>query len=64
MCLFALVVMRIASEKTNPVQNNSSKTIPMVDYSWYDCYMIAIADWELLPVFLMSAMAVICASQI
>jgi low temperature requirement protein LtrA len=67
MCLFALGVMHITSEKTNPVRNNSSKTFPMALYGIIAgtiVIMIAILDWELLPVFLMSAMAIACAGQV
>src|SRR5215469_18512209 len=67
MCLFALGVMHITSEKTNPVRNNSSKTSPMALYGIIAgtiVIMIAIPDWELLPVFLMSAMALACAGQV
>ncbi len=67
MCLFALGVMHITSEKTNPVRNNSSKTFPMALYGIIAgtiVIMIAIPDWELLPVFLMSAMAIACAGQV
>jgi low temperature requirement protein LtrA len=67
MCLFALGVMHITSEKTNPVRNNSSKTSPMALYGIIAgtvVIMIAIPDWELLPVFLMSAMAIACAGQV
>jgi low temperature requirement protein LtrA len=67
MCLFALAVMHITSEKTNPVRNNSSKTSPMALYGIIAgtvVMMIAIPDWELLPVFLMSAMAIACAGQV
>jgi len=67
MCLFALAVMHITSEKTNPVRNNSSKTSPMTLYGIIAgtiVIMIAIPDWELLPVFLMSAMAIACAGQV
>jgi low temperature requirement protein LtrA len=66
-CLFALGVMHITSEKTNPVRNNSSKTFPMALYGIIAgtiVIMIAIPDWELLPVFLMSAMAIACAGQV
>jgi low temperature requirement protein LtrA len=67
MCLFALGIMHITSEKTNPVRNNSSKTFPMALYGIIAgtiVIMIAMPDWELLPVFLMSAMAVACAGQV
>jgi low temperature requirement protein LtrA len=67
MCLFALAVMHITSEKTNPVRNNSSKTSPMALYGIIAgtvVMMIAIPDWELLPLFLMSAMAIACAGQV
>jgi len=67
MCLFALGVMHMTSEKTNPVRNNSSKTSPMALYGIIAAMvviMIAIPDWELLPVFLMSAMAIACAGQV
>jgi low temperature requirement protein LtrA len=67
MCLFALGVMHITSEKTNPVRNNSSKTSPMALYGIIAgtvVIMIAIQDWELLPVFLMSAMAIACAGHV
>ena len=67
MCLFALGVMHITSEKTNPVRNNSSKTFPMALYGIIAgtiVIMIAIPDWELLPVFLMAAMAIACAGQV
>jgi low temperature requirement protein LtrA len=67
MCLFALGVMHITSEKTNPVRNNSSKTSPMALYGIIAgtvVIMIAIPDWELLPVFLMSAMAIACAGHV
>jgi len=65
MCLFALGAMHITSEKTNPVRNNSSKTSPMALYGIIAgtiVIMIAIQDWELLPVFLMSAGY--CAGQV
>jgi low temperature requirement protein LtrA len=67
MCLFALGVMHITSEKTNPIRNNSSKTSPMALYGIIAgtvVIMIAIPDWELLPVFLMSAMAIACAGHV
>jgi hypothetical protein len=61
MCLFALGVMHITSEKTNRVRNNSSKTFPM---ALYGIIAGTKPDWELLPVFLMSAMAIACAGQV
>jgi low temperature requirement protein LtrA len=67
MCLFALGVMHITSEKTNPARNNSSNTFPMALYGIIAgtiVIMIAIPDWELLPVFVMSVMAIACAGQV
>jgi hypothetical protein len=68
MCLFALGVMHITSEKTNPVRNNSfTKTFPMALYGIIAgtvVIMIAIPNWELLPIFLMPVMAIACAGQV
>ncbi|MFZ0511931.1 MAG: low temperature requirement protein A [Candidatus Nitrosopolaris sp.] len=68
MCLFALGVMHITSEKTKPVRNISlTKAFPMPLYGIIAgtvVVIIAIPDEGLLPVFLMSAMAIACAGQV
>ncbi len=67
-CLFALGVMHITSERTNQVRNNSlRKEFPMALYGIIAAtvvIIVAIANEGLLPVFLMSAMAVACAGQV
>jgi low temperature requirement protein LtrA len=68
MCLFALGVMHITSERTKQVRNDSlRKEFPMALYGIIAAtivIMIAIPDKGLLPVFLMSAMTTACAGQV
>ena len=68
MCLFALGVMHITSERTNQVRNNSlRKEFPMALYGIIAAVVViivAIPNEGLLPVFLMSAMAIACGGQV
>jgi low temperature requirement protein LtrA len=68
MCLFALGVMHITSERTKQVRNNSlRKEFPMALYGIIAAIVViivAIPNEGLLPVFLMSAMAIACAGQV
>ncbi len=68
MCLFALGVMHITSERTKQVGNNSlRKESPMALYGIIVAtvvILIAIPNEGLLPVFLMSAMAIACGGQV
>jgi phosphatidylserine synthase len=68
MCLFALGVMHITSERTNQVRNNSlRKEFPMALYGIIAAVVViivAIPNEGLLPVILMSAMAIACAGQV
>jgi low temperature requirement protein LtrA len=68
MCLFALGVMHITSERTNQVRNNSlRKGFPIALYGIIAAVVViivAIPNAGLLPVFLMSAMAIACGGQV
>ena len=68
MCLFALGVMHITSERTKQVRNNSlRKEFPMALYGIIAAIVVivvAIPNEGFLPVFLMSAMAIACAGQV
>jgi low temperature requirement protein LtrA len=68
MCLFALGVMHITSERTNQVRNNSlRKGFPIALYGIIAAVVViivAIPNEGLLPVFLMSAMAIACGGQV
>ena len=68
MCLFALGVMHITSERTNQVRNNYlRKQYPMALYGIIAAIVViivAIPNEGLLPVFLMSVMAIVCAGQV
>jgi len=68
MCLFALGVMHITSERTNQVRNNSlRKQFPMALYGIIAAIVViivAIPNEGLLPVFLLSAMAIACGGQV
>jgi low temperature requirement protein LtrA len=68
MCLFALGVMHITSEKTKSATNIPSRT--RFSMSLYGIIasvivvLIAVPDKGLMPVFLMSAMTTVCAGQV
>ncbi len=68
MCLFALGVMHITSERTKQVRNNSlRKEFPMALYGIIAAtvvILIAIPNEGFLPIFLMSAMAIACGGQV
>jgi low temperature requirement protein LtrA len=68
MCLFALGVMHLTSERTKQVRNNSiRKEFPMALYGIITAtvvIIVAIPNEGLLPLFLMSAMAIACAGQV
>ena len=68
MCLFALGVIHITSERTKQVRNNSlRKEFPMALYGIIAAtvvILIAIPNEGFLPVFLMSAMAIACGGQV
>jgi low temperature requirement protein LtrA len=68
MCLFALGVMHITSERTKRVRNNSlRKEFPMALYGIIAAtvvILIAIPNEGFLPVFLMSVMAIACGGQV
>ncbi|MGB8935500.1 MAG: hypothetical protein WCC17_10400, partial [Candidatus Nitrosopolaris sp.] len=68
MCLFALGVMHITSERTNQVRNNSlRKEFPMALYGIIAAVVViivAIPNEGFLPVFLMSVMAIACGGQV
>ena len=68
MCLFALGVMHITSERTNQVRNNSlRKEFPMALYGIIAAVVViivAIPNEGLFPVFLLSAMAIACGGQV
>jgi hypothetical protein len=66
-CLFALGVLHITSEKTKSSGNFPGKRFSMSLYGIIAAtivIMIAIPDKGLLPVFLMSAMTTACAGQV
>ena len=68
MCLFALGVMHITSEKTKSATNIPSRT--RFSMSLYGIIasvivvLIAVPDKGLMPVFLISAMTMVCAGQV
>jgi hypothetical protein len=68
MCLFALGVMHITSERTNQVRNNFlRKEFPMALYGIIAAVVViivAIPNEGLLPIFLMSAMTIACGGQV